>query len=68
MTSLAKLRVNENVIYSTFLFIYSVSVCPFFFLGSEDLDQVLEVLLTTAMFVGGLIGFILDNTVPGQKH
>ncbi|XP_048745000.2 solute carrier family 23 member 2-like isoform X2 [Ostrea edulis] len=36
--------------------------------GSEDLDQVLEVLLTTAMFVGGLIGFILDNTVPGSKE
>lgn len=36
--------------------------------GSEDLDQVLEVLLTTAMFVGGVIGFILDNTVPGTKE
>ncbi|XP_022311362.1 solute carrier family 23 member 2-like isoform X1 [Crassostrea virginica] len=36
--------------------------------GSEDLDQVLEVLLTTAMFVGGVLGFILDNTVPGSKE
>ncbi|XP_061192833.1 solute carrier family 23 member 2-like [Saccostrea echinata] len=36
--------------------------------GSDDLDQVLEVLLTTAMFVGGVIGFILDNTVPGSKE
>ena len=35
------------------------------FLGSDDLDQVLRVLLGTAMFVGGVLGFILDNTVPG---
>uniref|UniRef100_A0A8C3A3T4 Solute carrier family 23 member 2 n=2 Tax=Cyclopterus lumpus TaxID=8103 RepID=A0A8C3A3T4_CYCLU len=28
-------------------------------------DQVLNVLLTTAMFVGGSVAFILDNTVPG---
>ncbi|XP_063434881.1 solute carrier family 23 member 2-like isoform X2 [Mytilus trossulus] len=33
--------------------------------GSEDLDQVLKVLLGTAMFVGGVLGFILDNLVPG---
>jgi hypothetical protein len=36
------------------------------FLGSDDLDQVLRVLLGTAMFVGGVLGFILDNTVPGM--
>ncbi|KAK3095707.1 hypothetical protein FSP39_017881 [Pinctada imbricata] len=36
--------------------------------GSDDLDQVLGVLLGTAMFVGGLIGFILDNTVPGSDE
>lgn len=33
--------------------------------GSDDLDQVLRVLLGTAMFVGGVLGFILDNAVPG---
>ncbi|CAC5404080.1 Solute carrier family 23 member 2 [Mytilus coruscus] len=33
--------------------------------GSEDLDQVLKVLLGTAMLVGGVLGFILDNLVPG---
>ncbi|XP_060780332.1 xan_ur_permease domain-containing protein [Neoarius graeffei] len=36
--------------------------------GIVELDQVLQVLLTTSMFVGGLFGFILDNTIPGTKH
>ncbi|TNN66860.1 Solute carrier family 23 member 2 [Liparis tanakae] len=35
------------------------------FSGIEGVDQVLNVLLTTAMFVGGSVAFILDNTVPG---
>lgn len=34
--------------------------------GIVELDQVLQVLLTTSMFVGGLFGFILDNTIPGE--
>lgn len=34
-------------------------------LGVDELDQVLQVLLTTSMFVGGFFGFILDNTIPG---
>ncbi|XP_056275404.1 solute carrier family 23 member 2 isoform X2 [Pseudoliparis swirei] len=33
--------------------------------GIEGVDQVLNVLLTTAMFVGGSVAFILDNTIPG---
>lgn len=33
--------------------------------GVVELDQVLQVLLTTSMFVGGFLGFILDNTIPG---
>lgn len=37
----------------------------FIFAGNSELDQVLTVLLSTAMFVGGMLGFILDNTVPG---
>ncbi|XP_076589466.1 xan_ur_permease domain-containing protein [Chaetodon auriga] len=36
--------------------------------GVVELDQVLLVLLTTSMFVGGFFGFILDNTIPGSKH
>ena len=34
--------------------------------GSEIVDQILTVLLSTSMFVGGLVGFILDNTIPGM--
>jgi len=30
-------------------------------------DQILTVLLSTSMFVGGLIGFVLDNTLPGMN-
>ena len=33
--------------------------------GVEELDRVLTVLLNTAMFVGGVVGFVLDNTVKG---
>ncbi|XP_029010519.1 xan_ur_permease domain-containing protein isoform X1 [Betta splendens] len=36
--------------------------------GVVELDQVLQVLLTTSMFVGGFFGFVLDNTIPGTKH
>nr|XP_031530463.1 solute carrier family 23 member 2-like isoform X3 [Vicugna pacos] len=34
--------------------------------GILQLDQVIQVLLTTGMFVGGLLGFLLDNTIPGS--
>ncbi|XP_043925778.1 solute carrier family 23 member 1 [Protopterus annectens] len=33
--------------------------------GVPAIDQTLTVLLTTEMFVGGCIAFILDNTIPG---
>nr|XP_012600204.1 solute carrier family 23 member 1-like isoform X1 [Microcebus murinus] len=36
--------------------------------GILQLDQVIQVLLTTGMFVGGLLGFVLDNTIPGSKE
>ncbi|ROT85379.1 hypothetical protein C7M84_015655 [Penaeus vannamei] len=32
------------------------------------LDQVLSVLLRTSMFVGGFLGFVLDNTIPGTDE
>ncbi|KAG8438698.1 hypothetical protein GDO86_005041 [Hymenochirus boettgeri] len=35
--------------------------------GIRELDQVIQVLLTTGMFVGGFLGFFLDNTIPGTK-
>uniref|UniRef100_A0A8C2ZRH1 Solute carrier family 23 member 1 n=1 Tax=Cyclopterus lumpus TaxID=8103 RepID=A0A8C2ZRH1_CYCLU len=34
----------------------------------QDVDQVLRILLTTNMFVGGVLGFFLDNTIPGTKR
>ena len=33
--------------------------------GSEIFDQILFVMLKTSMFVSGVLGFILDNTIPG---
>lgn len=36
--------------------------------GVRELDQVLQILLTTHMFIGGFLGFFLDNTVPGTKR
>lgn len=34
--------------------------------GVPVLDQVITILLTTNMFVGGFLGFVLDNTIPGE--
>ncbi|KAM6954482.1 solute carrier family 23 member 1-like [Aplochiton taeniatus] len=36
--------------------------------GVMELDQVVTVLLTTSMFVGGFIGFLFDNTIPGTSR
>ncbi|KAG7177561.1 solute carrier family 23 member 2-like [Homarus americanus] len=36
--------------------------------GWPILDQVLRVLLQTPMFVGGSLGFFLDNTIPGTAE
>ncbi|XP_041371986.1 solute carrier family 23 member 1-like [Gigantopelta aegis] len=36
--------------------------------GSQDVDQVLIVLLRTSMFIGGVLAFFLDNTVPGTDE
>ncbi|XP_074541955.1 solute carrier family 23 member 1-like [Halichoeres trimaculatus] len=40
----------------------------FFKTGVKELDQVINILLSTHMFVGGFLGFFLDNTVPGTKR
>lgn len=41
--------------------------CPLFYdSGVKEVDQVLHVLFTTHMFVGGFLGFFLDNTIPGK--
>ncbi|TRY66050.1 hypothetical protein DNTS_002687 [Danionella cerebrum] len=36
----------------------------------QELDQLIMVLFTTHMFIGGFFGFVLDNTIPGtsSKH
>ncbi|KAM8834965.1 solute carrier family 23 member 1 [Synchiropus picturatus] len=36
--------------------------------GVAELDQILTVLLSTEMFVGGFLGFCLDNTIPGTRE
>ncbi|XP_048459675.1 solute carrier family 23 member 1 [Rhincodon typus] len=36
--------------------------------GSPEINQILTVLLTTEMFVGGCLAFFLDNTIPGTKQ
>ncbi|XP_060081994.1 solute carrier family 23 member 1-like [Ylistrum balloti] len=36
--------------------------------GVNELDQAISVLLSTAMFVGGMLAFVLDNTVPGTDE
>ncbi|KAG9272128.1 solute carrier family 23 member 2-like [Astyanax mexicanus] len=36
--------------------------------GITELDQLIMVLFTTHMFIGGLFGFVLDNTIPGTDE
>ncbi|XP_071492657.1 solute carrier family 23 member 1-like, partial [Diadema antillarum] len=36
--------------------------------GVAELDQIIEVLLSTSMFVGGFFGFFFDNTIPGTAE
>ncbi|XP_022080027.1 solute carrier family 23 member 1-like isoform X2 [Acanthaster planci] len=40
----------------------------FFKTGNEEIDQIIVVLLETNMFVGGVIGFFFDNTLPGSDE
>lgn len=35
--------------------------------GNNDVDQMLNILLKIKMLIGGIIAFILDNTVPGNN-
>lgn len=36
--------------------------------GSEDMDQICTILLSTPMFVAGFLGVLLDNTIPGTPE
>ena len=33
--------------------------------GNETVDSICYVLLSTSMFVGGVMGFVMDNVIPG---
>uniref|UniRef100_A0A671PMY1 Si:dkey-106n21.1 n=1 Tax=Sinocyclocheilus anshuiensis TaxID=1608454 RepID=A0A671PMY1_9TELE len=35
--------------------------------GIKELDQLIMILFTTHMFIGGFFGFVLDNTIPGKS-
>ena len=54
------------------LFLYHVTRKTFLCLlllmlqGVAELDQIMTVLMSTSMFIGGVIGFILDNIIPGE--
>lgn len=39
-----------------------------YFQGVKEIDQIIAVLLKTNMFVGGMMGLFLDNTVPGSRE
>ena len=36
--------------------------------GSDTLDNILRVILSSSMFLAMLLGFILDNTIPGTPE
>ncbi|XP_065147853.1 solute carrier family 23 member 2 [Paramisgurnus dabryanus] len=36
--------------------------------GIKELDQLIMILSTTHMFIGGFLGFVLDNTIPGTDE
>ena len=42
------------------------AVCVCVFAGHETVDAVCIVLLSTSMFVGGIVGFVMDNVIPGM--
>lgn len=69
MTTTAAARTTVKLAHSLLLFDYSseafiISFCTLGF--SELLSQVLRVLLSTSMFVGGFVGILFDNTIPGK--
>ena len=36
--------------------------------GSDTIDNILRVILSSSMFLAMLLGFILDNTIPGTPE
>uniref|UniRef100_A0A914VR99 Solute carrier family 23 member 1 n=1 Tax=Plectus sambesii TaxID=2011161 RepID=A0A914VR99_9BILA len=70
---LVNLKMSRNVAVLGFS-IMAGMVIPLYFerhplkTGLTELDNVLNIVLTIRMFVGGLIGFFMDNTVPGATR
>ncbi|CAD6195111.1 unnamed protein product [Caenorhabditis auriculariae] len=70
---LVDLKVTRNLSVMGLAFVLGL-VVPLHFeknplkTGSKDLDDVLSMLLSIKMLVGGVIGVILDNTVPGATR
>ena len=63
-----KLEWTPQVLQDRSIVLYEVHSHPTawcYFTGNEVVDSVFTVLLSTNMFVGGVIGFVLDNTIPG---
>ena len=48
--------------------VITIIITKAFLVGYEEIDQIILVLLKTNMFVGGLLGFVLDNTMPGTPE
>ncbi|KAJ8047487.1 Solute carrier family 23 member 2 [Holothuria leucospilota] len=69
----ADMASSRNLFIVGFAFFTGISV-PAFLRANPDairtglprLDEVLQILLTTGMFVGGFVGLVLDNTVPNS--
>ena len=65
---------SRNIFVFGFSIIFGISM-PFWLrnnptainTGDDIADQILTVLLSTSMFVGGVIGAFLDNTLPGRS-
>ena len=36
------------------------------FSGNKDVDSMINMLLSTGPLIGGIVGFTLDNIIPGQ--
>lgn len=65
----------RNLFVMGFSFFFGLSLSEYvkahpqaFNTNIEMLDSVITVLLSTSMFVGGVLAFILDNTIPGTRQ
>lgn len=64
MRSVQKAK-HISVKFTVNLIRISLFVCA---TGEPKIDQIITVLLRTNMLVGGIAGFVLDNTIPGSRE